>query len=1576
MIRVDSPPTAPYTLRCVLPIASGRVARGDRLGVRPLAREVNDGWFQTQTELIARTKSHDYFEVCVNVTSGTHTQFAVDVVDGDVNITSVSYDSGGYQIMRDNGFAIDPQAWRVVNAGSAPFNDPALSFDLRAVVAGGGQTQLSDRAYLTGFGPISGSFAASPQRKKMWTSANEPVGHHRWGNVVRTLYKHIPMKPGGNSGYLHVWATVFANSPEIQFIVNWHNGVVEERRSVPGTPGTGDIEDPSSLEEGTATGGFGAARMRDVLFSTLELSGFQSLSSVIPVQSPSFTGATYSEANKSLTSVGAFADYVHAGGNRVQITSGTGATIGDYEIARKVSNDEIRLVTSIGASADTETDIAGYVKGYWTMTPELIDSSVSPALPADSVFEVRPANAGVPSNSHAIVGPCSPTDPNRLHPLLITNERCFRFAIHPSSITPYRKLVVGRADWSRGGWGFSPLGAPDFDAVNSSAVGMDLTDQNATAKTRLRTLQPYRCDNDNDGMLVPGKFCPNSWNEYGGETSGVGMWHDYGLKATWDAKVGVIELLKLEQLRVQTRHYGCLYYNLTGMPVNTFAHTAGGTNAPWSRADRRFLGNPSAPKDVPFLLQPIRNLVARANTILDADYNPGPRGKVRVGGSDLQFTPQDQFGNVPSTTISEASVPDWWVWGEDENSDGVGDGVHGDLFVADYYLPMRNTAAPTSILVYPDGSTVPIVDEAASVVCEIRGAGAFNNTKSVTFEITGTGELDLPAVETFTVTGPASGAGSTQSFRTVGDFKTVTSIRVVSVTGTLLSTERFRFGRSAAGIPDYFGDSGGILAIDSQHQIRQTSQNKALFLVDNDPLAKLYLWMNAMDQRMQYWELGGQAHRFDASERGAPGRGVSSTREHAWAMDTMCAWLAIANAHYDVTEDSTFKIDLMFGPGAFSFGMRTWLETAANRFTSGLMSNGAFASYDNKNSEQSPTGIANGSSANGEAFYIMAGRETSYFAPCLLNLSNIWVPTTDSRFASLRTRLEEVKAMLLAQQSAFKNYFSQRILGATGQYHTYLPVAARKTGFNISGASWNPATFQLTKAGAFAGYSFVAGDTATILSGTGLTKGPYLVNDKLNNDTIRLTTSPGAATSDVSANVGMYMPVNNITATTGVWEVYGPTQEDMPEYNPITGLAINPITYPQYPQPVGLANATWTEGTKYLTKTGAFTNYTWASGDKCDITSGTGATPGTYNVVGKVDNNTIELQTSIGAGADGQTNIAGNVRPAAQFRFAAAVAGNSAQMNSGSVGTGTAFTIANADCGTNFATGVKSGTPIPVPVRLMILGGSTFTSSKRRTFRIQGTGFVTGAPGLTTGNIQEDLFVQGNGNSVQAFQTKKHFVTVTSIQMIPDNGSGTTVSGESFSFGTGNVGLKANPNERIGGKTVQGTESLLIGEGEGFHMALPLAVQKYLAETTGASSTDVDTMIQRWTSTASLASALSAIQGFVEYGGSNPSERIEHCSKLLWQLGMNTGSISPVADFGKTASSGAAPLTVGVWAKPIGRIATYEWDFAYNGVTPNYTDTGKYATHTYATPATYTILLRVTDTDGSTATSSQTVVVS
>lgn len=72
-----------------------------------------------------------------------------------------------------------------------------------------------------------------------------------------------------------------------------------------------------------------------------------------------------------------------------------------------------------------------------------------------------------------------------------------------------------------------------------------------------------------------------------------------------------------------------------------------------------------------------------------------------------------------------------------------------------------------------------------------------------------------------------------------------------------------------------------------------------------------------------------------------------------------------------------------------------------------------------------------------------------------------------------------------------------------------------------------------------------------------------------------------------------------------------------------------------------ITTGTYTDATKTVTKTGAFANYTFRTGDTLVILSGSAATPGTYLIASKVDSDNITLTTS--AGADAITTLSADL---------------------------------------------------------------------------------------------------------------------------------------------------------------------------------------------------------------------------------------------------------------------------------------------------------------------------------------------
>lgn len=79
-------------------------------------------------------------------------------------------------------------------------------------------------------------------------------------------------------------------------------------------------------------------------------------------------GANWTNATKTLTLVGAFANYVWRDGDTITLTAGTGVVAGQYTIASRVDDDSITLATDINGDAGDVSDnsIDGeIVTGRW-----------------------------------------------------------------------------------------------------------------------------------------------------------------------------------------------------------------------------------------------------------------------------------------------------------------------------------------------------------------------------------------------------------------------------------------------------------------------------------------------------------------------------------------------------------------------------------------------------------------------------------------------------------------------------------------------------------------------------------------------------------------------------------------------------------------------------------------------------------------------------------------------------------------------------------------------------------------------------------------------------------------------------------------------------------------------------------------------------------------------------------------------------------------------------------------------------------------------------------------------------------
>lgn len=69
------------------------------------------------------------------------------------------------------------------------------------------------------------------------------------------------------------------------------------------------------------------------------------------------TDATYTESTLNLAKTAGFTNYTFTPGDTIDLTAGTGATVGTYTIASRTDDDNIVLSSSIGSAADGQTDI-------------------------------------------------------------------------------------------------------------------------------------------------------------------------------------------------------------------------------------------------------------------------------------------------------------------------------------------------------------------------------------------------------------------------------------------------------------------------------------------------------------------------------------------------------------------------------------------------------------------------------------------------------------------------------------------------------------------------------------------------------------------------------------------------------------------------------------------------------------------------------------------------------------------------------------------------------------------------------------------------------------------------------------------------------------------------------------------------------------------------------------------------------------------------------------------------------------------------------------------------------------------
>ena len=101
----------------------------------------------------------------------------------------------------------------------------------------------------------------------------------------------------------------------------------------------------------------------------------------------------------------------------------------------------------------------------------------------------------------------------------------------------------------------------------------------------------------------------------------------------------------------------------------------------------------------------------------------------------------------------------------------------------------------------------------------------------------------------------------------------------------------FGFSQTGPGVGFSGYDPLDYQPIDDQHLIRRSKANKALAWLDNDPLARLYIDMDATLKRMSYYEGTGGRIQIPPSR----GQGVTWGRAEAWAADVLATSYALGD---------------------------------------------------------------------------------------------------------------------------------------------------------------------------------------------------------------------------------------------------------------------------------------------------------------------------------------------------------------------------------------------------------------------------------------------------------------------------------------------------------------------------------------------------------------------------------------------------------------------------------------------------------------------------------------------------------
>jgi len=111
------------------------------------------------------------------------------------------------------------------------------------------------------------------------------------------------------------------------------------------------------------------------------------------------------------------------------------------------------------------------------------------------------------------------------------------------------------------------------------------------------------------------------------------------------------------------------------------------------------------------------------------------------------------------------------------------------------------------------------------------------------------------------------------------------------IQGGVPKDDPFNFSETGPGVGTSSYDPRTFFPIDVQHYVRRTKANKALVWLDNDPLARLYMLMDAELIRMTIYEGPGGLLVLPT----APGEGIRMGRAEAWSAEAMVAGYAIGD---------------------------------------------------------------------------------------------------------------------------------------------------------------------------------------------------------------------------------------------------------------------------------------------------------------------------------------------------------------------------------------------------------------------------------------------------------------------------------------------------------------------------------------------------------------------------------------------------------------------------------------------------------------------------------------------------------